>query len=82
MYEGNTTYDDKEHCGTVSVAFPWALLQEQEAGFPGLEETMSTWSNTMSKQPDGEQFRVIAFSFADVPLNPRNITSLTFNAPL
>jgi len=66
----------------VSVAVPWALLQEQEAGFPGREETMWIWSNTMSKQPDEEQFRLIAFFFADVPLNPRNITSLTFNAPL
>jgi len=82
MYEGNISYDDKEHCGTVSVDFPWALLQEQEAVFPGVEGTMSTWSNTMSKHPDGQQFRVIAFCFAAVPLNPRNVTSLTFNAPL
>jgi len=63
----------------VDVTFPWALLQEQETGFPGLEETMSILSRTRLKQPGGQQFKLIASSLADVPLNPRNVTSLTLN---
>jgi len=73
-------YDDKEQFGLVDVTVPWALLQEQETGFPDWEETMSISSSTILKQPGSEQFKVIASAVADVPLNPRNVTSLTFNA--
>jgi len=62
----------------VDVAVPCALVQEQEAGFPGTEDLMLTWSNTMLEQPREPQAKVIALSSADVPWNPRNVTPLTW----
>lgn len=67
--------------GVVDVVFAWALLQEQEAGFPGSEETILISSNTMLKQPDESQSMSIVFSSPLVPSNPLNVTSLTLTAP-
>jgi len=67
--------------GTVDVAVPWALVQEQAAGFPSLEDVMLIWSNTMSLQPCDPQAKVIALSSPDVPSNPRNVTPLTSTPP-
>jgi len=79
MYVGNIIHFNKQsQIGVVDAVIPWALLQEQEAGFPGSEETMLMSSNTMLKQPDEAQLMSIVLSSPLVPLNPLNVTSLTF----
>jgi len=81
VYEGIVHLNEELQFGIVDVDLPWTFLQEQEVGFPGLEETILILSNTMLKQPDEPQAKLIALSFADVPRNPRNATSLTWTPP-
>lgn len=63
---------------TESSIFPWKFLQIAETLFLFWEETMLIWSNTMLKQ--SMQSKSIAISPAQVPLNPRYVTSFTCRA--